>query len=171
MTAPIPDFEAALKQFRHFVADVGHSPRGLLWIFREDVSTYRRRVLIRTPLPADNEQVARTRYEHGHNLGIGVCVNGFCQLGADLCCTTWFVSDLEESARRLCGGLKLSVPAPADLVVARPIRTKLVWAVRRWLDAHSKFHHYRHFLPTRDEGLSTRQQAARPPPTYACFAC
>jgi hypothetical protein len=171
MTAPIPGFEAALAQFRRFVADVGHSPRGLFWVFREDVSTYRRRALIKLPLPADNEQVARTRYEHGRRLGIGVCVDGFCRLGADLCCTTRFVSDLEESARRLCGGPKLSVPSPADLAVARPVRSKLVWALRSWLDTHSKFPHYRHFLPTRDEGLSSTERAARPPPEHVCFAC
>jgi hypothetical protein len=152
MTGPIPDFDAALRQFRRFVSDVGHSPRCLLWIFREDVSTYRRRVLIRAPLPADNERVARVRYEYGRGLGIGVCVDGFCRLGADLCCTTWFVRDWEESARRLCGGLKLSVPSPADLAVARPVRGRLVWAVRSWLDAYSRYPHYGHVLPARDEG-------------------
>jgi hypothetical protein len=147
----IPDFDAALEQFRNFIAQVGHAPGALVWVFREDVSTYRRRVLIKVPVPADNERVARARYEQGRTVGVGVCLDVFCRLGSALCCTTWFVKGLEESARRLCYGLKLCVPAPADLVSAQPVRNGLVWAVRRWLDSRSAFNQFRNFLPARHE--------------------
>lgn len=145
----IPDFDTALEQFRRFITEVGHAPNELTWVFREDVSTFRRRVLIKVPLPADNEQVARARYEQGRRLGIGVCLDVFCRLGPVLCCTTWFVENLEESARRLCGGLKLSVPSPADMVAAHPVRNRLVWAVWSWLDSRSRFNQFKNFLPAR----------------------
>jgi hypothetical protein len=151
MAAPIEDFDTALRQFHRFLAGVGHPHRHLLWIFREDVSTHKRRVLLKVPLPADNERVAQTHYEQGRRLGIGVCLEAFCRLGPALCCTTWFVRDWEESARRLCGGLKLRAPSPSDLVSARPVRGKLLWAARRWLDNHSGFNHFRNFLPARGD--------------------
>jgi hypothetical protein len=147
----IPDFETALEQFRAFIAQVGHTPNGLLWVFREDVSTHRRRILIKVPLPGDNERVAKARYDRGRQLGLGVCLEGFCRLGPALCCTTWYVEDLEESGRRLCRGLKLCVPCPADLVTAWPVRNRLVWTVRRWLDDRSRFNQVKNLLPTRHE--------------------
>ncbi len=149
MVSPIPDFDTAVARLRNFIQEVGHPPGELVWVFREDVSTYRRRVLIKIPLPVENERVARRRFEEGRRVGIGVCLSVFCRLGDAYCCTTWFVSDLEESARKLCYGLKLSVPAPADLDSARAVQGRLVWAVRRWLDGTSQFPFLRDFLPAR----------------------
>jgi hypothetical protein len=152
MIPPIPDFDEALGQLRGFIAQVGHPCAGdLAWLFREDVSTQRRRVLVKVPLPPGNEGLARELYERGRALAIGVCLDVYCRLGPALCCTCWFVRDAEESARRLCWGLKLSVPAPGDLPVARPVRNGLLWAVLCWLDSRSGLSHFSRFLPSRDE--------------------
>jgi hypothetical protein len=148
MNQPIPDFEVAVQRLRGFLTELGHPPGELVWLFREDVSTRRRRVLIKVPLPTANERIARDRYEQGRGLGIGVCLDVFCRLGLAYCCTCWFVRDWEESAQRLCGGLKLSVAD--DLPDACPVRSRLAWAVCRWLDARSGFHHFRDFLPGRE---------------------
>jgi hypothetical protein len=146
---PIPDFDAAVERLRGFLSDLGHPPGEPVWVFREDVSTRRRRVRVKVPLSADNEGIARDRYEQGRRLGIGVCLDVFCRLGPAFCCTCWFVQDPEESARRLCSGLKLSV---ADaLPDARPVRSRLAWSLLRWLDARSGFHYFRDFLPSRDD--------------------
>jgi hypothetical protein len=147
---PIPGFEVALDQFRAFISEMGYSANSLVWIFREDVSTNRRRVLIKVPLPHENERVARTRYEQGRALGIGVCLEVFCQLESALCCSTWFVKDLEESTSKLCYGLKLSVPPLTDLVIAEPVQNSLDWALRSQLDSRSEFNQFRDFLPERD---------------------
>lgn len=151
MVPPIPDFESAVERLRGFMLQLSLPPGDLAWVFREDVSTRRRRVLVKVSPPPGNERLARSRYEEGRVLGIGVCLSVYCRMGPSYCCTCWFVRSLEESARRLCEGLKLSVAT--DLPQARPIRSPLVWAVRRWLDARSGFHHFRDFLPSRDASL------------------
>jgi hypothetical protein len=161
MIPSIPDFDAAIQRLRCFMADLGHPPDELVWVFREDVSTHRRRVLVKLPLPPGNGRVARDRYERGRGLGVGVCLDVFCRLGPSYCCTCWFVRDWEESARRLCGGLKLSVSS--DLPAARPVRSPLAWAVCRWLDARSGLHHFRNFLPPR-EGAKERTSGGRSSP-------
>ena len=129
MNQPIPVFDAAVQRLRGFMAELGHPPGELAWVFREDVSTRRRRVLVKIPPPVGNERLARDRYDHGRGLGVGVCLDVFCRLGPAFCCTCWFVRDLEESARRLCWGLKLSVAD--DLPDARPVRSQLAWALLR----------------------------------------
>ncbi len=149
MISMIPNFETAFERFHAFVSDLGHPARELVWVFREDVSTYKRRVLVKIPIPNTNEQIARIRFEQGRSLGIGVCLEVYCRLGRALCCCTWFVESFEESARLLCSGLKLSAPAPEDLVVAQPVRNAVIWQVRRWRDARSGFGHFREFLPRR----------------------
>jgi hypothetical protein len=151
MAPAIPDFDTAVEKLRGFMAGLGHPPIDLAWVFREDVSTRKRRVLVKVPLPADNRRIARSRYNAGRLRGIGVCLDVFCRLGPAYCCSCWFVQDREESARRLCSGLKLSVAS--DLPEAHPVRSRLAWRGRRWLDARSGFHHLRDFLPPRDAGL------------------
>jgi hypothetical protein len=149
MLLPIPDFDAATQRLRGFMAQLELSPGELVWVFREDVSTHRRRVLVKVPLPPGNDQIARDRFEQGRSLGIGVCLDVYCRLRQAYCCTCWFVRDMEESARRLCGGLKLSVAS--DLPDARAVRSPLLWAIHRWLDARSGLHQFRDFLPQREE--------------------
>jgi hypothetical protein len=150
MNEPIPNFDTAVQRLRGFMAHLNHPPGELVWVFREDVSTRMRRVLVKVPLPTSNEQIARHCYEQGRALGIGVCLDVFCRLEPAFCGTCWFVSDLEESSRRLCWGLKLSVAS--DLPDARPVRSPLAWTVLRCLDARSGFHHFRDFLPSRHGG-------------------
>jgi hypothetical protein len=48
----------------------------------------------------------------------------------------------------LCSGLKLRVDD--NLPDAHPVRGRLAWVVRRWLDSRSGFHRLRDFLPERD---------------------
>jgi hypothetical protein len=149
MKQSIPDFDVAVQRLRGFMDVLRHPPGELAWVFREDVTTRRRRVLVKIPLLLSNERIVRGRYEQGRSLGVGVCLDVFCRLGTVYCCTCWFVRDMEESALRLCWGLKLSVAD--DLPDARPIRNPLAWAMLRWLDTRSGFHHLRDFLPSRDE--------------------
>jgi hypothetical protein len=159
MISTIPDFATAVERFRALITQVGHPASELIWVFREDVSTYRRRVLVKVPIPDNNEQVARIRFEQGRSLGIGVCLDVYCRLGTALCCSTWFVEDLEESGRRLCSGLKLCVPAPGDLVVARPVRNGFIWRLRSWVDTRSGFDRFKNFLPLRCEPLKSLEIA------------
>ena len=161
MTSEIPDFRTAVEQFRDFLTQIGHPPDELNWIFREDVSTCRRRVLVRVPLPADNEGIAAARYEQGRAVGVGVCLFVYCRLGTALCCSTWFVKDHQESARRLCGGLKLSAPLPANVDVSQPVWDRRTWRAWRRLDRESGLAHFRNFLPPRRR----HRRGARPPPS------
>jgi hypothetical protein len=144
----IPPFEIAVARFQAFVAQVGHCPRKLVWLFREDVSTHTRRVLVKVPIPTENEQIARSRYEQGRRLGVGVCLDAFCWLESDLCCSVWFVGGFPEAARQLCYGLKLSVPT--ELSSGEPIRNEFWWNVRKQFDINSGLDHFKNFLPLRE---------------------
>lgn len=149
MAETIPEFFIAVEQLREFLSTLGHPPGEFVWIFREDASTFRRRVSIKVPLPATNEQVARGPYERGRELGFGVCLDVFCRLGSAYCCTCWYVRSWQESVERLCRGLKLRVGS--DLPDAIPVRSRLVWSYRCWADGRSDFHHFGGFLPSRDD--------------------
>ena len=70
------------------------------------------------------------------------------RLGRAYCCACWFVLDEEESERRACWGLRLRVLS-AD--PARPVRTRLAWAVHRWLDRRCGPDGLGGCLPWRDE--------------------
>ena len=52
------------------MAEQGHPSGELAWLFREDVSTRRRRILVKVPLPPGIERLAREGYEMGHRLGL-----------------------------------------------------------------------------------------------------
>ena len=52
----IPPFDEAIKQFQDFIAKQQIST-DLLWVLREDVSSYKRRILIKQPLPAENLKI------------------------------------------------------------------------------------------------------------------
>lgn len=131
MSQPIPDFDTAAEQLRHFITETGHSPGEFLWVSSNDVIALGRRLLVRVPLSDENECSTREAYERGRDVGLGVCLDILCQLQGGYCCKVWFVQNEEESAYRNCSGLKLSIPC--DLVEGEPIGAVTVWSTSKWM--------------------------------------
>jgi hypothetical protein len=129
---PIPDFAAAVLRFQAFLRQQNVSP-DFIWIFREDVMTWRRRLYVKLPLPSENEKLAETRYHAGRSLGFGVCLKAFCLIDSIPCCHVWFAKDADNAAQHLCAGLKLAVPVA--LRAAHPVRSRFQWLMMKRVGA------------------------------------
>jgi hypothetical protein len=150
MNQPIPNFDTAVEQLRHFLGLASEPVGELLWVSSDDVITLGRRILVRWPLSDENEWLARETFEQGKEIGIGVCLQVVCRLEGGYCCNVWFVKDEEESAYRNCSGLKLSIPC--ELVEGEPIGAMTVWQFYSWRVRNQG--DIRDFLPW-DEGYGT----------------
>lgn len=132
----LPVFGEAAREFSAFLESQGAAP-GLLWVFREDVCQRGRRVFVRVPVPAENEEIAGGLYERGVKRGLGVRLDALCLLGSRTCCYVWVPSDEEDASYAMLSGLKLSTPAEPE--AARAVRSKLLWRAYKWLESREKF--------------------------------
>lgn len=112
------DFDTALEEFRALIAREGF-PVDIAWIFREDVTSRRRRVAIRWPLPIGNEHLARDSYLLGVRGGMDLRIEVFCLAGRTSCCTVWVPGNEIDASYAMLTGLKFSVPT--DPVLARRV--------------------------------------------------
>jgi len=78
-------FDQAKACFNEFLSREGVS-NDLLWLFREDVVFQGDNILIRTPVPRENDQLAENCYELGRQRNFGVALHGFCLFQSYLCC-------------------------------------------------------------------------------------
>ncbi len=140
----MPIFVDAVARFREFLISQ-QAPSELLWVFREDVSSRKRRVLIKEPLPPENVQLAESLYERGCQRGLGVQLDAFCLLGSRVCCYICLPEDESEAQHLMIDGLKLSVPT--DLLHARSVRSDVLWRVQVWLDERSSWNKAGQRLP------------------------
>jgi hypothetical protein len=134
------DFQTAYMKFRTFLTQNGHGKEPL-WIFREDVIAYKRRVWLRWPLPARNRKLVEQLYEQGRQGEFGVSLTTYCVAGYHACCYV-FVPDneLDASYAMLQAGLKLSVGV--NMPIAQKVSSKPFWwllslinlATRRYWD-------------------------------------
>ena len=76
----VPAFPDAVRQCQDFLTGQNISPE-LLWVFREDVVWRKRRILVKEPLPAENERLVGTLYESGRRRESGI----------------WFITHPEET--------------------------------------------------------------------------
>ena len=60
----VPAFPDAVRRCQDFLTGQNISP-DLLWVSREDVAWRKRRIFVKGPLPAENEQLAELLYESG----------------------------------------------------------------------------------------------------------
>ena len=140
----MPVFGEAVKKFQKFLVSQ-HVSSELLWIFREDVISRKRRVLIKEPLPSENTRLVESLYERGCQRGLGVQLDMFCLLGSRPCCYVWLPEDEIDAQYMMVGGLKLSVPK--DWLHARWVKSNLVWRVHVWLDEQSGWNKAEDRLP------------------------
>ncbi len=78
-------FGQATDYFRTFLSSQGLSD-DLMWLFREDVIFQGNRILIKVPVPPENDEVAAKCYELGRERNFGVGLHAFCSFQSRLCC-------------------------------------------------------------------------------------
>lgn len=129
-----PPFDEAVARLRHFVESQAGSS-DLLWVFREDVTTYCHSEWIRVPVRRENANLAREYYEFGRQQGFGVTLACLCQFGGRSACYVWMPKDESEAADRLQGPcLKLQVHKGRNDAnrTGTPVRSFLSWQYRCW---------------------------------------
>jgi hypothetical protein len=135
------DFQTAYMKYRAFLTQEGHGKEPL-WIFREDVIAYKRRVWLRWPLPSQNRELVEQLYEQGRQGEFGVQLTSYCLAGYHACCYVYVPeNEIEASYAMLPSGLKLSVTM--NMPSAQKVSNKILWHFlglvnlftrRRWED-------------------------------------
>src|SRR5215207_6044566 len=92
----LPTFAEATEQLRAFLRSQQLSAEPL-WVFREDVTSYKQRFLVKEPLPPENQGLVELFYERGRQRGYGVRLEVLCVLGKRPCCYIWLPKDRMEA--------------------------------------------------------------------------
>ena len=151
----MPPFADAVVQFRQFLVSQ-RVPSELLWVFREDVTSRERRILVKEPLPLENERLVASLYERGCQHGLGVQIDAFCLLSSRVCCYIWMPEDESEAEYQMISGLKLSVPT--ELLQAYSVKSNLMWSVQTWLDEQSSWNKAEDRLPRKTTSNKSLQR-------------
>ena len=148
--APVttPPFDEVLPTFKRFIHEQGFGT-DVLWIFREDVTTYKRACWVRVPALDTNSDLARRYFEQGRRHGLGVTLEVCCRVGASSACFVWFPEDELAAEYAMQGSLKLR--ALCDPMVAIPVRSRLGWLDRRWLNRWLGWDKFAERLPSRNQ--------------------
>ena len=125
-------FDEAVASFREFLEKYGWSTQ-LLWVRPGDVLLdLHRRMLIKVPVPAENEDLARSTFDRGLETQLGVLFAALCQVPGGTCCYVWTPENPDEAERGLMPtGLKLSVREGENLE-GKQIKNGLYWRWMKW---------------------------------------
>ncbi len=132
----VPDFDNAIRQLKTFLAGQNVST-DLVWVFREDVVSYKLRLYVRASLPNDNDDLAASLYERGLVRDLGVRLEVLCLLGSRPCCYIWLPEDREDAGYSLLLMSKFIISVPTELPHARPVKNRLAWRGYKLLDEKS----------------------------------
>ena len=129
----LPTFENALRKFKDFLFRE-NKPGDILWVFREDVTTYKRRMWVKFPFPQDRSTLARQLYKIGVKRGFGINMNMVGQLENYSFCYIWLpVDEIEMEYAMMNGNLKLTAfQDELDVII---VKSKLKWRCLKWLNS------------------------------------
>jgi hypothetical protein len=136
-TKEMPCFEEAKFSLQGFLRRCEESSR-VIWLFREDVTSYRRLVWVRRWDKERAEALAKEVYDTGRARGLGVRFQGLVRLEAGTGCIVWCPKDdVAASQAMMPRGLKLSVSTP--LLTGIEVRSRATWAYLTWRNARREF--------------------------------
>ena len=107
----IPIFSEAIKQLKDFLAGQNLSSE-FQWVFREDVVWRKQRILVKEPLPKENERIVESLYERGRQRDLGIRLETLCLLGLRPCCYVWIPKDQMDAEYALLLMSKFIISAP-----------------------------------------------------------
>ena len=109
-----PRFEQAVERFRQFLAGEGWSS-SIVWRRPGDVvrRVDKDMVVRRRPSQEANDWAPRY-YETGRGQGLGIALEGVCEIGGSVCATIFWTADTLEASQLMMPtrGLKMSATLP-----------------------------------------------------------
>jgi hypothetical protein len=150
------NFGAAVTRFQQLLRANNYNER-IIWVMPEDVlTTGKRFIYVRVPIPAINEVRARRMYEEGLTGGRGLLMSTVCRMNASTYCYIWFPKSVEEVPEGIWpqdGSLKLSAKDRSSSLAGRPISDRVLWTLLKlW---HRKNQRFKYFLFS-ETGPATR---------------
>jgi hypothetical protein len=142
----VPDFDSAVEQFRRFLSGE-KIETSVVWIFRKDAIASGRSILLRIPLPAENERLARRCYFLGQERGLGLRIELLCILDGIPCCYIWVPEDQQAAEYAMLSGLKLCIPV--EPINARAVQSSLRWNLNKYFSRRSNLQWVIDQLPAR----------------------
>jgi hypothetical protein len=133
-TPEVPAFSNAIQQLKDFLLAGQNISTDLLWVFREDVVSYKLRLYVREPLPGGNERLVESLYERGLRRDLGIRLNVLCLLGSRPCCYIWLPKDREDAGYALLLMSRFIIGSPSDMLRARSVKNRLAWRAYKLLD-------------------------------------
>jgi hypothetical protein len=142
-----PQFDLAVTQFKEFLATEG-KPTEILWVFREDVTSFKRMLWFKAPIRHENESSARILYAQGLERGLGVNLHQIGEYANNSLCYIWIPADEVDMSQAMMGnGLKLSIlQSSFDL---RPVPGNLNWKWLKWRNQQRGYNSIEKQLPER----------------------
>lgn len=120
------NFREAKQLFQNFLSEQGLSS-DLLWVFGEDVICLPNHFLVKVPLPAENESLAKSLFDVGVERNFGLGLTAFCLLDGKPCCYVQLPEDDLDAQYSLMGNLSVKYSVRSDLINAEPIKSSLLW--------------------------------------------
>jgi hypothetical protein len=157
-SSAIPNFDAALAQFRAFLNRNKYADN-VVWVMPEDILlTGKRFLYVRVPVPAQNEDKVRRMYDEGVAEGRGLVMSTVCRMNESVYCYLWYPKSAEEIPQGIWpkdGDLKLSATEKSSSPAGRPISNRMFWMLLK-LWHHKK--QFRKDLLLSQKGLITKVQ-------------
>ena len=124
-------FIEAKNYFQDFLIQEGLS-KNILWVFREDIIPQKKGVLIKTPLPPENEDFVERCYEKGRKRGLGVCFHNFALLNSHPCCFIELPMDDIDAGYMMMSDVYLKCSKNTNLLNAKAVHNPLTWAIYKF---------------------------------------
>ena len=124
-----PTFETAVGQFQKLLRKCDFADR-ILWLMPENILVSGKRfVYVKFPLPGDNEERTRQRYDEGIAQGRGVLITTLCEMAGSTCCLVWFPKDANEKPQGIWpqdGSVKMSASTGVARISGKAVRSRLL---------------------------------------------
>ena len=130
------DFDAAVARFQQFLSANNYSEK-IVWVTPENVlTTGKRFIYVRVPIPLSNEVKARRMYDQGLAGGRGLLMSTVCRMNASTYCYIWFPKSVEEVPQGIWphdGSLKLSARDKSSSPAVSADREGALWSLLKIL--------------------------------------
>jgi len=142
----IPEFEAAVSQFRRFLADSG-CPEEIVWVFRDDIwhASLSRVFMTRTP-DSRNTSLVRKVFADGRRKGL-VKIHAVARTDSATVATVWYPKREQDEVQGWDRGMKLSITEPLPRVTELSV---VSWAIVTCLPRFRRYQRVGSWIGTRD---------------------